>query len=125
MKITEKLKAKAKSLKKEITIIYYAYQNPKTALLPKIIIFIALGYALSPIDLIPDFIPILGYLDDIIIIPTLIALSIKLIPIDILDESRKKAETHPIKLRKYWFYVLFIVFMWIVLSIVIVLALTK
>jgi uncharacterized membrane protein YkvA (DUF1232 family) len=125
MKITEKLKAKAISLKKEVTVIYYAYQNPKTAILPKIIIFIALAYALSPIDLIPDFIPILGYLDDIIIIPALIALSIKLIPIDILDESRKKAETHPIKLRKYWFYSLFIVFMWIVLSIVIVLALTK
>lgn len=125
MRLIKKLKLKAKNLKKEVTVIYYAYQNPKTAILPKIIIFIALGYALSPIDLIPDFIPILGYLDDIIIIPALFALSIKLIPIDILDESRKKAETHPIKLRKYWFYALFIVFMWIVLAIVIVLALIK
>ncbi|HEQ72335.1 MAG TPA: DUF1232 domain-containing protein, partial [Spirochaetia bacterium] len=62
----------ARKLEKEIFTIYYAYRNPKTRLLPKLIILITLGYALSPVDLIPDFIPILGYLDDLILIPALI-----------------------------------------------------
>ena len=78
MKILEKLKIKAKNLKNEMTAIYYAYQDPKVTLLPRIIILFTLGYALSPIDLIPDFIPVLGYVDDLLILPVLILLSIKL-----------------------------------------------
>jgi uncharacterized membrane protein YkvA (DUF1232 family) len=83
MKILENMKGKAKNLKTEITAIYYAYQNPRTKLLPKIVILITLGYALSPIDLFPDFIPILGYVDDLFMIPALITISLKLIHYDI------------------------------------------
>jgi uncharacterized membrane protein YkvA (DUF1232 family) len=107
------LKNKADILKKEITAVYYAYQNPKIKLLPKIIIIFTIAYALSPIDLIPDFIPVLGYLDDIIIIPALISLSIKLIPKEIMEESRKKAEIEPVKLKKNWFFAVIFIVIWI------------
>ncbi len=125
MKIIKIMKEKAKNLKKEITTIYYAYQNPKTNLLTKIIIIFTIGYALSPIDLIPDFIPILGYLDDLIIIPSLITLSIKLIPKEIMNESREKALREPIILKKNWFFALLFILIWVVLVGVIVLAIIR
>ena len=125
MKITDKMKVKAETLKKEITAIYYAYKHPETNLLPKIIILFTLGYALSPVDLIPDFIPVLGYLDDLIIIPALIALSIKLIPQDIINESREKALREPVKLKKNNTFALFFIAIWITLLIVIVSAVIK
>ena len=67
-------------LKLEIGTLYYAYRHKETPLLAKILSAVVVGYALSPIDLIPDFIPLLGYLDDIIILPLGIALVMKLIP---------------------------------------------
>jgi len=115
LKLLEKLKIKVKNLKKEITALYYAYQHPKTSVLPKIIILFTLGYALSPIDLIPDFIPILGYLDDLLILPVLITLSIKLIPQEIMEESREKAENQPLQLKKNWIFALVFILIWIAL----------
>ncbi|GAK55976.1 hypothetical protein U27_02937 [Candidatus Vecturithrix granuli] len=114
------LKTKSKHLKKEITAIYYAYQHPKVSRLPRMIMLFTLGYALSPVDLIPDFIPIFGYLDDLIILPALISLSIKLIPQDILDESRKKAKQEPLQLKKNWFFAVLFMLIWIFLLIAIV-----
>ncbi len=100
MELLATLKTKSKQLKKEIAAMYYAYQHPKVGRLPRLFILFTLGYALSPVDLIPDFIPILGYVDDLIIIPALISLSIHLIPQDILKEARKKAEQEPLRLKK-------------------------
>jgi len=114
MKFIEKIKRKARKIKKEITIIYYAYQHPKMTILPKIMIGFTLGYALSPIDLIPDFIPILGYMDDLIIIPALILLSIKLIPADILDESRKKANHKSIILKENRLFAFVFIVIWVI-----------
>uniref|UniRef100_A0A7C3N654 DUF1232 domain-containing protein n=1 Tax=candidate division WOR-3 bacterium TaxID=2052148 RepID=A0A7C3N654_UNCW3 len=125
MKKIEYLKEQARKLKSEVTTIYYAYKNPKTKLLPKIIIFITLGYALSPVDLIPDFIPVLGYLDDILIIPALIALSIKLIPKDIIDESKEKALKEPVRLKDNWLFGLIFVSVWILLLTFIVIKILK
>ena len=85
----EALKRRAGALKREITAIYYAFRNPETPRGPKIVIWITLFSALSPIDLIPDFIPVLGYLDDLILIPALLAWSIRLIPDEIMEKSRK------------------------------------
>ncbi|MEJ5273428.1 MAG: YkvA family protein, partial [Spirochaetota bacterium] len=76
-KIFKKLKINANKIKEEIKTLYFAYKNPKTPIISKLIIILTIGYAMSPIDLIPDFIPILGYLDDLVILPALIALSIK------------------------------------------------
>lgn len=100
MKLLEKLKSRASALKKEITALYYVYRNPRLPLLPKIIIVITVAYALSPIDLIPDFIPVLGYLDDLIILPALVTLAIKLIPADLMAEARVRAEKEPVRLKK-------------------------
>ncbi|MBN2544434.1 MAG: DUF1232 domain-containing protein [Spirochaetes bacterium] len=115
MKLLDNITIKMKKLKKEITALYYAYQNPEVKILPKFIIIIALGYALSPIDLIPDFIPVLGYMDDLLIIPALITLSIKLIPPEILEESKRKAEEVPLLLKKNWFAALVFILIWIIL----------
>ena len=125
MKIFEKMKKKANDLKNEITTIYYAYQNPEVPLLPKIIIIITLAYALSPIDLIPDFIPILGYVDDILILPSLITLSIRLIPKEIMDESRLKARSEPIQLKKNWAFAFVFILVWIVLITIIVVSIVR
>ncbi|MGC8764703.1 MAG: YkvA family protein [Brevinematia bacterium] len=113
MKIIDRLKERSKALKKEIKVIYFAYQNPDLNLLPKIIIVITLGYALSPVDLIPDFIPVLGYLDDLIIIPALIILSLRLIPKDIIKEARARAERENIFLRKNWVAGIIFILIWL------------
>ncbi|MFN3410742.1 MAG: YkvA family protein [Exilispira sp.] len=110
-----KLKEKAASLKKEITTLYYAYLDKDTPFLPKVIIILTIGYAASPIDLIPDFIPIIGYLDDLFLLPALITLSIKLIPKNIIDKCRKKAEQNQISLRKNWLAATIFIAIWIII----------
>lgn len=125
MKRIKYLKEKARKIKSDITTLFYAYKNPKTKLLPKIIIFITLGYALSPVDLIPDFIPVLGYLDDLLIIPSLIALSIKLIPKDIMDESKEKALKEPVRLKDNWLFGSIFILVWILLLTFIVIKILK
>ena len=63
-------------------------KDPRTPLIPKLLLFLALGYLLMPFDLIPDFIPVIGQIDDIIIVPLLFYLAIKFIPKDIIDKYR-------------------------------------
>ena len=92
MKLFKKLKEKTKTLKTEIIAISLSMHDSRTPILAKIMVVITIGYALSPIDFIPDFIPILGYLDDLIILPFMIATCIKLIPQKVLEESRIKAK---------------------------------
>lgn len=86
-----KIKEFIKQIKLKIKAIYLAYKNENTPIGAKIFAAITVGYALSPIDLIPDFIPILGYLDDLIILPLLIYISFKLIPEEIMKECEEKA----------------------------------
>ena len=88
----DKIKEKAKALKLEIKVLYLAYKNKDTPWYAKVAAAMVVAYALSPIDLIPDFIPILGYLDDLILLPLGIVLAIKLIPKEILSQCRQQAE---------------------------------
>jgi len=88
-------KDKFKKIKKDSYTLYFAYNHPKTPKLGKVIAALAVFYFLSPIDLIPDFIPILGYLDDLIILPILISISFKLIPENILKECKAQVEKNP------------------------------
>lgn len=81
----------AKSLKRQTMVLWFCYQHPKTPWLPKWIAVFVVAYALSPIDLIPDFIPVLGYLDDVIILPLGIMLAIRLMPPAVLVECQDKA----------------------------------
>ncbi len=117
MQIIQKLKKIVRHLKREILTLYFVCQDTRLPLLPKIIIGITVAYALSPIDLIPDFIPLLGYLDDLIILPLLISLSVKLVPEQILADSREKAENHNHNLKPNRIAALFIVFIWIILAV--------
>jgi len=85
----EELKSWAKKLKSNLNLLISAFKHKKTPWYAKVIIFLTVAYAFSPIDLIPDFIPVLGYLDDLLIVPAGISLSIKLIPKEVLDECKE------------------------------------
>jgi uncharacterized membrane protein YkvA (DUF1232 family) len=87
----DSLKNRARRLKLEVRALALAYQDPRTPWYAKAFAGCIVAYALSPIDLIPDFIPVLGYLDDIIIVPLGIVLAIKMIPADVLADCRAKA----------------------------------
>jgi len=88
----EKWKEKAKTLKREVYTLYLAYKDPRVPWYAKVFSAFVVGYAFSPIDLIPDFVPILGYLDDLILVPLGVALAIKMIPADVLAECREKSD---------------------------------
>ena len=87
----QKITAWAKSLKFDVLAVWFALKNPSISTWAKLVSFCAVAYALSPIDLIPDFIPVLGYLDDLIIVPTLIWIVLKLIPVDVMSVARAQA----------------------------------
>lgn len=109
----EYIKDKAKSLKREVTVLYLACRRPDTPWYAKLLGIIVVGYALSPIDLIPDFIPVLGYLDDLLLIPLGVWFTIKLIPENILDECRAKAQdTFKEGKPKSWAGAIVIILIW-------------
>lgn len=85
-------KGKVKILKRDISALYLAYRRSDVPFYAKLVSLLVVAYALSPIDLIPDFIPILGYIDDLILVPLGIILAVKLIPKDIMIECREQAE---------------------------------
>jgi uncharacterized membrane protein YkvA (DUF1232 family) len=89
------LKARAKSLRTETYSIYLAARDPRTPWTARALVLLIVAYALSPIDLVPDFIPVLGYLDDLIIIPAGIALALRLIPAEVMADARRKARLEP------------------------------
>jgi uncharacterized membrane protein YkvA (DUF1232 family) len=88
----ERWKAHAQRLKSEVYALYLAYKDPRTPWYAKIFSAVVVGYAFSPIDLIPDPIPILGYLDDLLLIPLGAYLAVKMIPSQVMEESRIKAQ---------------------------------
>jgi uncharacterized membrane protein YkvA (DUF1232 family) len=87
------LKQRARLLKRDAYTLYYAYRDPRTPWYAKIFAGLVAAYAFSPIDLIPDFIPILGYLDDLILIPLGVVLAMKMIPGAVITDSRATAES--------------------------------
>ena len=87
-----KLKEHASALNREVYALYIAGRDPRVPWYARIFMGLVLAYALSPIDLIPDFVPVLGYLDDLVILPLGIALSLKMIPAQVMTEARQKAE---------------------------------
>lgn len=120
MKQLQRLKQRAELLTKDLLALHFAYLAPSTGWLPKSIILLTLAYALSPIDLIPDFIPVLGYIDDLVIIPALISLSIKLIPDDVMHDARNKADKTEVKLRKRWFFGFIFIILWIMILMLVI-----
>jgi uncharacterized membrane protein YkvA (DUF1232 family) len=87
----ERIRHTAAELRFNLTVLYFASRHPHTPWFAKLLALLVMAYALSPIDLIPDFIPVVGYLDDLIIIPAGFALAVALIPRDVMAEARQKA----------------------------------
>jgi uncharacterized membrane protein YkvA (DUF1232 family) len=87
------LTQRLEGLKRETLALYFAMKDPRTPRLAKVCGCIVVGYALSPIDLIPDFIPIIGFLDDLVLVPLGIAICIRLIPREVLAEARLRASS--------------------------------
>jgi uncharacterized membrane protein YkvA (DUF1232 family) len=86
------LREKARELKRESWALALAFRDPRTPLLARLVAFCVVAYALSPIDLIPDFIPVLGQLDDLVLVPLGIALAVWLIPPPVMAECRAAAD---------------------------------
>jgi uncharacterized membrane protein YkvA (DUF1232 family) len=88
----ESWKQRTSQLKTDVYALYLAYKDKRTPLVARVFAAAVVGYAFSPIDLIPDFIPVLGYLDDLVLVPLGIYLAIKMIPVPVMEESRTKAK---------------------------------
>lgn len=111
----KKIKAWAKKLKLDLKALQIALAENLVPWHVKLLIIFTLGYAFSPIDLIPDFIPVIGLLDDLVILPLLIYLIIRLIPKKTMDYCRKEAEVRLPKKQKNWVAGMVIIILWLVI----------
>jgi uncharacterized membrane protein YkvA (DUF1232 family) len=92
MLLIERWQTAARRLKREVYTLYLAYRDPRTPWYARLWAAMVVAYAFSPIDLIPDFIPILGYLDDLVLLPLGVAIALALIPANVMADSRAQAE---------------------------------
>jgi uncharacterized membrane protein YkvA (DUF1232 family) len=109
-----KIRKWAEALKHQLVIVHLASQDPRTPWYAKALLLLILAYALSPIDLIPDFIPVLGLLDDLILLPVAVYAVLKLIPEHVLHDASLRAATYSWKKERNWFGLLLIVVLWLV-----------
>lgn len=115
MNLITKLKQYARYLKSEIFVLYHAVRDPRTPWYVKLLGVIVVAYAFSPIDLIPDFIPIIGYLDDLVLLPLGIAITIKLIPDLVLIDCRMRAQVSFLKEKPVnWAAGAVIIILWLI-----------
>ena len=108
----ERIKLWAKSLKRDVIALWIAARSSRTPVVAKVVAAAVAAYALNPIDLIPDFIPVLGYLDDIVIVPLGIALAVRLVPAALMAGFRTSAASMPRPVNKQMAIV--IVLVWII-----------
>jgi uncharacterized membrane protein YkvA (DUF1232 family) len=118
-KLIAKLKAHASALKREIHALWFAYGDPRTPWLARFLIVCVIAYALSPIDLIPDPIPIIGHLDDLILLPLGIALAIRMIPDSVMADCRERARERNLNGPRHWKWVgaVFVIAAWLLVAI--------
>ena len=109
----EKAKQWARSIKRDVVALYIAGRDPRTPWHAKAVAVAVVAYAISPIDLIPDFIPILGYLDDLIIVPLGIMLAVRLTPVALMAEFRRAAVERG-RLPVHWAGAAVIIAIWII-----------
>jgi uncharacterized membrane protein YkvA (DUF1232 family) len=114
MNLLEKLKSRARRLKTDTLAVWFAARDPRTPWSARVVALLVTAYAFSPIDLIPDFVPVLGYLDDLVIIPAGIVLAVKLIPPEVMDDARLRSEVQAAKPVNWWAGVL-ILAIWLTL----------
>jgi uncharacterized membrane protein YkvA (DUF1232 family) len=109
-----KIIASAKLLKRDVTALLIAYRDPRTPWFARVLAVCIVGYVLSPIDLIPDFIPFIGHLDDLVLVSLGLYITIKLIPQPLMDEYRAKAINLTVAEKKSIFGTIIIFLIWIV-----------
>lgn len=109
-----RLKERANKLKKDVPAVFLALKDKDTPVIAKVLDAIAVAYALSPVDLIPDFIPVLGYIDDVILLPTLVAITVKLIPKDVWVRCQAESVNMWENGKpKKWYFAIPIVMLWL------------
>ncbi len=113
----KRLKARARALKNEAFAVYLAAKDPRTPWYAKALILFVVAHTFSPIDLIPDFIPVLGYLDDLIITPGGLWLAVRLIPPEVLAEARAVAATRTFDRRIGYIGMVIIIISWLLILI--------
>lgn len=106
-------KAWVHQLKEDIYTLYLAYRDPRVPFYVKVVVILTVAYAFSPIDLIPDFIPVLGYLDDLVLLPLGIWLSIRLLPDAVVQEYREKARQQLLERKPNYTMAAVIVILWL------------
>jgi uncharacterized membrane protein YkvA (DUF1232 family) len=114
-----KWKERVRQLKQEVFTLYLACRDPRTPWYAKLVLAAVVAYALSPIDLIPDPIPILGYLDDIVLLPLGIYLALKMVPTPVLLDCRRRAQASSARLPKNWIAAAIIVLIWLAVAVAI------
>ncbi len=118
-------KRKALALKRQVMTLYFAYRDPRTPWYARAFAALVVAYAFSPIDLIPDFVPVLGYLDDLVLVPLGVWLALKMVPPQVMADSRARAEAGlgeakgrfkfmAVVIVGLWLLVLALVILWIV-----------
>jgi uncharacterized membrane protein YkvA (DUF1232 family) len=116
--VWDQWKNRVRKLKENLYMLYFACRDPRVPWYAKAFAISLVAYAFSPIDLIPDFIPVLGYLDDLILLPLGIALALKMIPQHLIDEHREKAVALKEKGKpKSWFAGVLIIFIWVLAAV--------
>jgi len=110
----ERWKTCVRALKTEVHALFLAYRDPRVPWPAKLVAALVVAYAVSPIDLIPDFIPVLGYLDDLIILPLGIMLAVKMIPAEVMQDCRARAgDALPVKRANAFIGAAVVVVLWI------------
>lgn len=112
----ERLKTEARRLKAEVLVLYFAARHPGTPWYAKLLVILIVAYAFSPIDLVPDFVPVLGVLDDLILVPLGIAVALRLIPGEVLAECRGKVASEAVSRSAGRAAAVVVVFLWVGLA---------
>ena len=112
----QKLKKIARALKSDLIALYLSYRDPRVAWYAKLFTLGVVSYAFSPVDFIPDFIPVLGYVDDLVIVPLGIFLALKMVPNAVIEENRVKAQ-HMLNKPRNWIAASLIMAIWLIAGI--------
>ena len=116
--LPQRVRLWSRRVKRDGVTLWFALRDPATPTFARVLAVVVVAYALSPIDLIPDFIPVLGYLDDVILLPGLIWLAVRLIPVPVLDRCRAQADAWMAsqgRKPRMWLGVVLVVLAWLAL----------
>jgi uncharacterized membrane protein YkvA (DUF1232 family) len=108
-----KWKEKAERLRDDIYVVWLAFGDRRTPWYAKMLVAVVVAYAVSPVDLIPDFIPVLGYIDDLVLVPVGVYLALKTIPREVVEECRRKARSSVIPGKYRWLVPTIIILIWL------------